>query len=67
MYPVLIPGRFDSEPKPNTGEYVYGIRNSGSRDAKTWQYQIIGAVDSLEEAREIAQKYTVHGPRVRLS
>jgi hypothetical protein len=26
------------------------------------EYQIIGAVDSLEEAREIAQNYTVHGP-----
>jgi len=26
------------------------------------EYQIIGAVDSLEEEREIAQNYTVHGP-----
>jgi len=37
----------------------YGILVVESEDG---QYQIIGPVDSVAEAKEIAQNYTVHGP-----
>ena len=37
----------------------YGILIAESEDG---QYQIIGAVDSVADAKEIAQNYTVHGP-----
>jgi hypothetical protein len=39
----------------------YGILVVESEDG---QYQIIGPVDSVSEAKEIAQNYTVHGPPV---
>ena len=37
----------------------YGILVVESEDG---QYQIIGPVDSVSEAKEIAENYTVHGP-----
>jgi hypothetical protein len=43
-------------------EYGILVAESDTEGIGVWTYQIIGAVDSLEEAREIAQNYTVHGP-----
>jgi hypothetical protein len=43
-------------------EYGILIAESDCAQRTIGEYQIIGAVDSLEEAREIAQNYTVHGP-----